>query len=393
MKTSNVLVQLALAILVVIGSSEKAQAAQDYDLIWSSTGGGWRSMVADMAVANLLGQVGVLTPSSSDLSSISTNSGASWFSLQFFYSPVFFNRTLTSSPNELGQFVREWMQSYESMFANVPNDPTCGISGSGEYLLRQFLGDECDIFVYFGGDWANFTQVMIETVSEGFGDAGLADRPAGFDNRVEALQSTNLMIQLVLAANSRVVETDGNVSTTSYLGPASQDRRLYTSPMTVQYTVTDVSTEFHIVGEDTLSVYTGLSSVNFSFIDYRPFYLYPPPRNASLTIPTLAVSERPTKAGQMREPFGGTIPTINQVAGPSSAALGGLSGLVPSLMAQLNSVALRSIRTDNTTDSSSRKFIVSAYLDGLGQLYNSELVNNVAVCSQWPEPCTGTYNV
>ena len=390
MTLSRFLVHLAFLILVVFGSSNEAQASQDYDLIWSSTGGGWRSMVADMAMANLLGQVGAITPETSSVSSISTNSGASWFSLQFFYSQVFFNRTLTSSPTELGQFVSEWMLSYESMFANVPNDPTCGFSGSDEYLLQQFLGDQCDIFVYFGGDWANFTQVMLETVSEGFGDAGLANRPVSFDNRVEALRATNLMIQLVLAANSRVVDNAGNESTASYLGPASSDGTVYTSPITVQYTVTDDSTEFHKVGEDILSVYTGPSAVNFTLRDYSPFFLYPPPRNASLTIPTSSVPERPTKSGQLREPFGGAIPTVNQVAGPSSAALGGLSGLVPSLMAQLNSVVLHSIRTDNTTDSTSRKFIVSTYLQGLDQLYNSELVNNVAVCSQWPDPCTGT---
>ncbi|GKY95004.1 hypothetical protein MPSEU_000465000 [Mayamaea pseudoterrestris] len=371
---------------------QQQQAFTDFDtLFWSSTGGGWRSMVADMGFANVFGRAGLINATSSAFQSISTNSGASWFALQFFYSPIFFDKTLASSSIELGIFVTQWMLAYQRIFKDVPNDPNCGFGADN--LLQQLFGEECDLFVYFQGDWANFTQTMFQAVSAGYGDEGLADRLATSEDRVSALQSTNLMIQMVLAANSRVPPkqngTNAAGGTMAYLGPASQDNTIYTAPITLQYTVTDDSADYFKAAPDEITnVYNGPAIVNATLSAYRPFYLYPPPANASVTVSTSTLQQTPTLAGQMRAFFGGDAPTLNQLAAPSSAAVGAFSGLVPSVMAQLNSVALHAIRTDNETGTSAKQFILNVYRKGLSQLYNSELAYDVAVCSQWPKPCT-----
>ena len=83
---------------------------------WSSSGGGWRSMVGLMGFANVFAQAGLITPDSSAFSSVSTLSGASWISTQFFYSPQFFTNVTTSTPDELASFVLQWMNSYEAIF-------------------------------------------------------------------------------------------------------------------------------------------------------------------------------------------------------------------------------------------------------------------------------------
>jgi hypothetical protein len=350
-------------------------------------------MVATMAFSNVFARAGLITDDSSSFSGISTNSGSSWFAVQLFYSPIFFNRTINSTPTELGDFVSQWMQSYKSVVANIPANPFCDRTDNDPLLLEQVMNGQCDLFLYFGGDWANFTHAMLEQAASDYGDAGFADRAASFENRVQALQATDMMIQMDLAANSRIPRdnsTNDGQDTMVYLGPSSLDNQVYTVPMAVQYTVSSELVEFRKAADDILSVYNGPAPSNFSLQDYEPFFLFPPPENASLTIDSSMVIGGATRAGTMREPFlGSAVPTVNQVAGPSSAAVGGFSGLVPTLMAQLTSLGEYWIEADNSTDSLSKQFILNYYLMSIEKLYNQATAFEVSVCSQWPEPCTG----
>ena len=82
----------------------------NYDLRWSASGGGWRAMVANMGFANLFQHAGLLGNDSSSFTAISTNSGGSWFSTQFFYSPEFFAHVMGDA-DQLSEYVESWMNA------------------------------------------------------------------------------------------------------------------------------------------------------------------------------------------------------------------------------------------------------------------------------------------
>ena len=85
------------------------------ELIWAENGGGFRAMVANMGYANVFAKAGLITETSSMFKSVSTNSASTWFISQFFYSNKYFQRTLAPDPQDLYDFVLEWMESFKSL--------------------------------------------------------------------------------------------------------------------------------------------------------------------------------------------------------------------------------------------------------------------------------------
>ncbi|KAL7542168.1 hypothetical protein ACHAWF_012201 [Thalassiosira exigua] len=116
------------------------------EILWSSTGGGWRAMFADVGFANAFRRAGLFPDgsegvpdsgaddgtengtdggtingaTSARIASVATVSGGSWFSTQLFYSDEFYRRTVgAETGEELESFVREWMGSYRDLSSDV----------------------------------------------------------------------------------------------------------------------------------------------------------------------------------------------------------------------------------------------------------------------------------
>ena len=291
-------------------------------------------MVGDMGFANVFAQAGLITKESSVFSSVSTVSGSSWFSTQFFYSPQFFTNVTTSSPDQLGYFVLQWMESYNS-FLNQIDDikPQCdAIFDSSDSPVFAFLEAFCNIVAYYGGDWAGFVQGMIGTASFNYGDEGLYERTVGRSNRVDAMSNTDLYIQMSLAPNSRTRSVSNGAGI--YLGPNHTNDRdnsndgaidVYSVPMCVQYSVTQHDTKYYSTDID-----DGGTSLDYSiFLDeqvstqldypsgYKEFGLYPVP-DFDVVFDPLIDNLMSTKS-TLTPPFKGQVPSVTMVASASSA--------------------------------------------------------------------------
>lgn len=354
----------------VLGLEQQPETA----FLWSSTGGGWRAMAADMGFANLFYQAGLINNEASSFSAISTTSGGSWFSTQFFFSKEFHYNTL-SAPKQLHSFVLSWMSSYYGFSTSVPSNSHCmnistansptGSEGSvKERIKQEVLEQMCDMLVYTRGNWAEFITDMLNATSTGYQDVGFVDRPAVSENRVSSLQGTDLLIQTSLApsARTRLSFQEENVM----LGPSiSQSDQLYSTLLPARYTVSSSSSGFTLGSGVQLNAYTIKSPGNFSFADYIEFSLYPDRNNGTLLFDYPA----PELRGAMSVPFGGNPAATSKLAAISSAAVGVFSGLVPSVFAQVASLVLH----ENQAEAS--------------EIYSDQLFDGLSVCSQWPESC------
>ena len=290
-------------------------------------------MVGVMGFANVFAQAGLITQDSSVFSSVSTVSGASWFSTQFFYSPQFFTNVTTSTPEELASFVLQWMTSYEAIFwgVNITQNPACDTAFQNLTMDIPALAElKLGCYVYAaleeGGQWAPFVQRMLRAASSGYGDPGFEDRIVDVLNRVDAMNETDLYIQTSLAPNSRTRSILNNAG--NYLGPDDQsndDIDIYSVPMAVQYSVTQTRTMYYSTDLD-----NGGTMLDYPiFLDeaispqlnfpkeYKEFGLYPVPLNKTIFDPEIE-DLKPTQL-TLTEPFGGKIPTVTQVSAASSA--------------------------------------------------------------------------
>ena len=290
-------------------------------------------MVGLMGFANVFAQAGLITPDSSAFSSVSTLSGASWFSTQFFYSPQFFTNVTTSTPDELASFVLQWMNSYKAIFSgeNITRNPAC--DAAFQNLTPDIhdlveLEGLCNIFAALeeGGQWAPFVQRMLRATSSGYGDPGFEDRIVDVLNRVDAMNETDLNIQTSLAPNSRTRSIPNNAG--NYLGPDDQsndDIDIYSVPMAVQYSVTQTRTMYYSTDLD-----NGGTMLDYPiFLDeaisrqlnfpkeYKEFGLYPVLLNKTV-FDTDIENSKPTQS-TLTKPFGGQNPSVTQIASASSA--------------------------------------------------------------------------
>lgn len=345
---------------------------------WSSTGGGWRSMVACMGFANLFQKSSLLLPDHpSPLKSISTVSGSSWFSGQLFYSSEFYNATVLSSPDELRDFVVDWMDSYQSLFVNSTEYEPC------EKLYETGSKALCNMAIQYGGNWADFVEDMLNTAAiDAFKDENFGSLLMDSFNRVGPLVETDLFIVSALAPTSR----DMTASRTVYLGPNDSDE-LYTVMIPASYVVQEKSVGYSYgVSSPPKAYSSNSSSSGFSMSDWKAYNLFP--QNGSETIANNMNAEAGTDKF-FRDPFGGSITTVAGPAAASSALLGMYSGVIPSAYAQTMSVIEYETITTNadlntTVQKATRK---AAFHNVTEDLYNRESIYDFAVCSQWPNPC------
>ena len=351
-------------------------------LSWSSTGGGWRSMVACMGFANLFQQSSLLSPMQpSPFAAISTVSGSSWFSTQLFYSSDFYNATVLSTPDELYDFVTEWFDSYASLSKNATEYEACEeLYEAGNGTVDNNTKALCNMAIQYKGDWAGFIEDMLNNAAiKAFNDEEFISKIMDSDGRLSPLKSTDLFIVTGLVPTSR-----GSFGTV-YLGPDNSDE-LYTVMIPAAYVVQDTSVDFwYGVPSPPKAYSSNASSGNFSFSNWDKYNLFP--QNGSATISnTMGAKEGLEKF--FRDPFGGGATTVAGPAAASSALLGYYSGLVPSAYAQTMSVIeYETIATSPELNKAQKAIRKAAFEKAVGGLYNAELLYGFTVCSQWPNPC------
>ena len=369
-----------LALFLVIAQGRALTEASGANSVnrWASTGGGWRAMAADMAFANVFVQAGLFTDDASEFSAVSTESGGTWFSTQFFYSKAFHSNVTESTPQELSAFVYQWMESYLIFTEGLAENPAeCDfLDEFSNFTMLQVLSDYCNVFADFGGDWAAFINSMLEAASTGYGDPALVNRTLNAKNIAsQSLAQTDLYLQMSLVPNARVRESGTGV----YLGPSGEkDGKVYSLPTCVQYSVANNQTYFYShMGDFNYTVVNGNISDHFCYpLGYENYGLFPA-ESQNVLIDSPIISH---DAGSMNLPFN-SRPNVAQVAAASSAELGGLSPLAPSTLSQAMSVERESLLEANKT------LELALFYEKVDGIYDKTILDELSVCSAWPDDC------
>lgn len=117
------------------------QSKGENGITWAISGGGWRSMAATNAYAQILARVGLLGGKDDDdegdfamarsqskskqrgkarkenknnIRTIAATSGSSWFLSQLSYSRNYYEEVINGTPDSLGDFMLKWMNVYAS---------------------------------------------------------------------------------------------------------------------------------------------------------------------------------------------------------------------------------------------------------------------------------------
>ena len=288
--------------------------------------------------------------------------------------------------------------------------------------LVEFFG----LFVQFNGDWAYFVQEMLDATSQDYGhtstgdenDNSLSSTVINKENQLGVFTKTDLLVQTALSPTGRmrVASVNGTRANSTeegldhaiYFGPSGAEDALYTVALSSAYTVNVTYAGFQYSTFDTESssqvkLQTGTTDgLDFDFNDWGDFFLYPGSLASALDIslnrdngPQASISsadvivptdntEATTTSGFMPDAFGGGASTLGQVAATTSAAVGTASPAIPSTFAQAMSQPRANIRNMPGADSLAK---LLAFDIAVKSLYNAPVLDNVAVCAQWPNPC------
>lgn len=356
-----------------------------YVLRWASAGGGWRSMISNIGYANSFAQSGIIDPNrgTCNFTAISSNSGGSWFTMQFFYSQPFFDNVVSTDKTAVYVFIIDWLQSYGNFLEDLPRTLPClAVSPFGLIPDLEEASSFCDIVMSYDGSWGGFIEGMLRKVAEGYGDPELPDRLANANNRVSALRDTDCFVQTSLAADSRYARSKGGILLRSsddvnYVSPSDSDRVLAVS-LGAQYAVKGNRTFFQYALPDSdlpLMTHWARGPRKFRYDDWDDFHLYPSTDNRDIFASKLPST---SGSGLLADPFKGN-PNVAQIAAASSAALSLLSPAVPSFFAQYSSLR----QYDKNAGLTSKDFNLTA----INALFNIQLTRDLAVCTQWPSKC------
>lgn len=343
-------------------------------VIWASNGGGWRSMAIMMGFANMFYKAGLITETDSTFASISTNSAASWFNTQFFYSQIFFDKTVSEDPEDLYKFVVQWMESYKKLFGIRSH----GIRGCGP--LSVFLGRGARVPLIFN--------CMFRIATRDYGDPDLPTRVLGVENRVPALRRTDMNVQLALSPTTRTLSRPQGEYAVTYLGPSNtREEKIFATNLQCHYSVRNNTADFFFgVERENLPIrtYIGKTNTVFNINDWKAFHLYPPESNA--TVYTSSFPKHIYDRGFLNEPFQGA-PRMNQISIASGIVTDERSGSSPAYFAQGYSTSLYKIEQErrNIIDETFRKLFWTIENT---VLYSTDIVGTeFGMCGQWPELC------
>ena len=132
------------------------------------------------------------------------------------------------------------------------------------------------------------------------------------------------------------------------------------------------------------TTHVGETSSTFRFDDWDSFPFFPGEDGTS-SIPVLAGT---TPLGNLQQPFfSGQMPTVAQIGAASSAVAGLIVGSVPSTLAQYASYDRHQIQTNTSSTAAEKTRDLAALTVAINRIYQSEILDDFAVCSQWPETC------
>jgi len=375
-------------------ASKNSVDEKDSLIIWSASGGGWRAQAACIGFANLFGRAGLLPTANGDndegngnkIEVISTNSGASWFSTQFFFSEQFHKRVMTidaghgdPSAATMKKLVQDWMEAYADFqrkiekkhsFVDPLVDPLVALDivVHGPALPedhKQML----KLLLHFKNDWASFITKMLKHVSvSAYNDKEFHQILATPHNRIDLLKETALLVHSALVPQTRM---DGK---TYSLGPSSKEGFKYSGVLPVNYCVDNDSARYLINGhnekDDPLQVYQSEMDFFYEESHYEGYGLYP-------KAPKTHIPAEGTKLGAFKTSFFDGKTTASMVASISSAAAGGFSPANPSLFAQETSKKITT-KTKNIAEKELARIAVAA-------LFKLDIVKNLSVHTQWPK--------
>ena len=224
---------------------------------------------------------------------------------------------------------------------------------------------------------------MLDYAAKTYGDTEFTKMVAGSNNRLEALQGTDLIIQSALVPNSRIRSNESDNDVAVYIGPSGSDT-IYTVPLSAVYIINASGTKYQYSTESKqgdMDVSTAQTPSQYSFSDWEDFYLYPAEDG------TVHINDFTTNNASrfsLSQAFGGGDSTVMQVAAISSAFPGPNSPLVPTTYSHHFSINRYKIQQNGTL------LQLAAFDKAVASLYNQPMLDKFAVCNQWPNPCGST---
>ena len=388
----------SVGLLLTAAASSSASAAED--IVWSTAGGGWRSMVAQSAYAQIFSNLGILgtKEASSDTDKprirvMAGSSGSGWFMAQFAFSENYYKAVVDGSPASLAQFTQDWMDAYATTQANIPL--TCGIlqtfcdmgATAGPLSEVQAL---FPLAKFYNWSIPNLYYAMFDATSNtAYNDPEFVSVKASSEMKLSTLAGVDICFQTSLLPNARA--RDANTITylaQDYTNVSSS----YTVPLPYDYCVGDTSTTWLPASFPGGNVYNLNRNESFAKSNVvKGFPMYPPkesdglfvtPQHDEDTNETDIVSLSPQ---DMTLPFGGD-PTVLQVSVASSSFVGYMSEEVASYFAQYFSTIDYSIQQSNSLTEVQKvefKTVVSKLQD---TLWSTGLLANAATMSGWVDP-------
>jgi hypothetical protein len=373
------------SLLLALASSLEDKTNADV-VMWASSGGGWRAMISNMGFANAFSRVGLISKDHCDFDLVSSNSGGSWFMIQFFYSSAFFDRILVDDPDQLRDFVLEWMGAYREFQPERSNDARCSSLKTLGAVIPQLslLAEYCDLLAPMDYDYALTIQGMLNATSAVYGDPDFVSRIVNAGNRLPVFQNTDFYVQMGLAPNAR--SDNGNIVT---LGPNQNPSQVYSVPLPMQYAVQKDASFFNYAVDDKDLPFvstTFAAPTSYNSTDWEDYFRYPPPESASVLTTITKLTNRSTTTSFFRKPFGGMDPTVAQLAGSASSVFATYSASDPSIFSQQGSIADVMLQRANVT-AIERAIAIQLVQSAYQSIYETPIFEGCAVCTQWPEPC------
>ena len=394
------LLAAAAAAAAAAASSSSASAAED--IVWSTSGGGWRSMVAQSAYAQVFSNLGILDTkeASSDndidrprIRVMAGTSGSDWFIAQFAFSENYYKAVVDGSPASLAQFTQDWMDAYATTQANIP--PTCGIlqelcdMGASSGPLSE-VAALFPLSKFYNWSWPNIVYAMFNATSNSvYDDSEFVSVKASSQTKLSTLDGVDICFHTSLLPNARAYDAN----TITYLAQDYTNiSSSYTVPLPYDYCVGDTTTTWlpeSFPGGNVYNLNRNESFANSNVV--KGFPMYPPkasdglfvtPQRDKDTNETDVVSLSPQ---DMSLPFGDD-PTALQLSVAASSAMGCISEGVASFFAQGFSTIDSSIQQSDSLTVKQKvefKIVVSKLQD---TLWTNGLLANVATMSGWVDP-------
>ena len=198
------------------------------------------------------------------------------------------------------------------------------------------------------------------------------------------MSQTDLYVQTSLVPSSRLRSKESFLDEVVFIN-SKDGLKIFSIPVCVQWSVSnEYALYFTNAPSDSFpadaEVHKDSTPKDFSFSDWERFFLFPAHKGKTQVSTPLTSSS----TGDFRIPFDGGAPYLAQIAAASSAAAGYLSPVVPSTLAQAASVYRYSFKGLNKPED---LLAEKALHIGLDLLYKTPLLDDLAVCSQWPNKC------